>query len=206
MEKISRIPVKKPFLESLWDFLVGIWSFLVEYQSAILIISIVLFGIVFFKKRFSKREIQLKKMWNYTLFFLVKRQMMIPLVYSLAQKDGILDYEILKNLLDIRNQCRNKSLKKSPRERLELEQKVSQILFYYFSTLEKEKKIKPKSKFEKIVKDLEFIDLKLVQLQKVYNRETKKWNKLVKNKLIGWIFRLFNFKKFESFEMPQQKT
>lgn len=202
MEKIPRISPKKSLFEDFFDFLEIFWEFLIEYQVLILILSIVIFGIIFFKKNFSKKEKHLKKIWNYTLFFLTKRQMMIPLVYSLAQKDGILDSDILKNLLALRNECRGKSLKKNPTERLKLEQHISQILFYYFSALEKEKKIKPNTKFKKIVNDLEFIDSKLVQLQNVYNIEVIKWNKKVNHKLIGWFFQIFSFKKFEVFEIP----
>lgn len=203
MEKIPRIPVKKSFFENAFNFLKIFGDFLIEYQTLILVFSILLFGIIFFKKTFSKKEKHLKKIWNYTLFFLTKRQMMIPLVYSLSQKDGILDSQILKNLLEIRNKCRTKSLKKNPTERLKLETEVSKILFFYFSTLEKENKIKPNTRFGKIINDLEFIDSKLVQLQKVYNQEATKWNKKIKNKLIGWLFHIFNFKKFKTFNTTQ---
>ncbi|MCK5460995.1 LemA family protein [Candidatus Gracilibacteria bacterium] len=129
--------------------------------------------------------------------------MMIPLVFALSQKDGVLDEEILGKLLKIRNECREKSLRKNPTQRLVLEQKISKILFYYFSTLESEGKIKPNTKFDKIVKDLEFIDAKLVQLQQVYNIETEKWNRLVMHKAVWWFFYIFHFRKFKKFEMPK---
>ncbi len=53
--------------------------------------------------------------------------------------------------------------------------------------------------FEKIVKDLEFIDGKLVQLQKVYNHEVHRWNKVVKTPGINILSPLFKVYPFDRF-------
>ena len=62
----------------------------------------------------------------------------------------------------------------------------------YFSTLERDGKIKPNSKLFSIVSDLEFIDEKLVELQNVYNTEVIIWNK----KFLP-LRNLFNLPKYE---------
>lgn len=206
MEGISRLPAKEPPFEGVGNVFFFFLDFLVEHQFLILILSLIIAGLVLFKKKFNKKQKYINKIWTFTLFFLTKRQMMIPLVFVLSQKDGVLDKEALGKLLEIRNECREKSLKKNPTQRLILEQKISKILFYYFSTLEEEGKIKPNTKFDKIVKDLEFIDAKLVQLQQVYNAETEKWNRLVLHKTIWWLFYIFKFRKFKKFEMPKNDT
>ncbi len=199
-------PVKMPeesFFDNFFNFFQTIWTFLLEYQILILVISSFLLFIIWFIKRNNKKSAEIRKIWIFTLFFLTKRQMMLPLVVTLAKKDGILDQEIRKRLLEIRDRCRDISLKKDPIIRLELEQQVSKILFYYFTNLELEGKIKKGTKFEKIVKDLEFIDAKLVQLQFVYNREAEKWNNVVARPLLGWFYSIFRFHPFEKFELPK---
>ena len=109
----------------------------------------------------------------------------------------------MAKLLEIRNKSRSITLRTAPIERLKLEQNISKILFYYFTSLEKAGKIKPHSKFQKVVKDLEFIDAKLVQLQQTYNAETQKWNRIVTFPLLNLIFKIFRFKVFEKFKIPQ---
>lgn len=195
-------PHEESLLDQSFDFFSLIWSFLLEYQLQIFVVACIIVLLTWFLKRNKKKSSEIKKIWIFTLFFLTKRQMMLPLVVSLAKKDGILDEEIREQLLEIRNRCRDVSLKKDPIIRLELEQHVSKILFYYFTNLEEEGKIKKGTKFEKIVKDLEFIDAKLVQLQFVYNREADKWNKAVTSPLGGWLYSISRFHPFEKFEIP----
>ena len=101
--------------------------------------------------------------------------------------------------MDIRTRCRDVSFKKSPTERLKLETEVSEILYKYFSKLEKKDQIKAGSKFAKIVQDLEFIDAKLVQLQQVYNAETAKWNRKFGFPGMRALLRLFGVRSFERF-------
>ncbi len=194
---------EESFLDQFFDFLSTIWTFLLEYQMLILVIACIIALITWFIKRNKKKSSEIRKIWIFTLFFLTKRQMMLPLVVTLAKKDGILDEEVRERLLAIRDRCRDTSLKKDPIIRLELEQQVSKILFYYFNKLEIENKIKKGTKFEKIVKDLEFIDAKLVQLQFVYNRESEKWNNTVTKALTGWLYSIFRFYPFEKFEVPK---
>lgn len=191
------------FLETLGESTQSLWDFLLTYQVELLILASLIALFVWFTKRNKKQAAEIRKMWIFTLFFLTKRQMMIPLVVTLTKKDGILDEDIQDRLLEIRKRCRMVSLKTDPINRLNLEQQVSKILFFYFTNLENEGKIKKGSKFEKIVKDLEFIDGKLVQLQHIYNREAEKWNRRVTSSVFGWIYSLFRFHPFEKFEMPK---
>lgn len=199
-------PVRRPGVESnpvdqTTEALSNSWQFILEYQWWILaIVTLFILG-WWFRHHFMKQEHNLKKIWIFILFFLTKRQMMIPLVVTLAKKDGFLDDEIRSQLLEIRDKCREVSLKKQPQQRLLLEQDVSKVLFYYFTQLEREDKIIGGTKFEKIVRDLEFIDAKLVQLQQVYNQETQTWNKKIKMPGLGWLLKIFRFKRFEGFSV-----
>ncbi len=201
--KVVRVPTENPVWTQFLDFLNMIWGFLVTYQVWIFIIALCLALGIWFFKHHKKQSSEIRKLWIFTLFFLTKRQMMIPLVVTLGRRDNIIDEATEKALLEIRDRCRDVSLKKDPVNRLALEREVSKALFYYFSSLESQHKIKKGTKFEKIMKDLEFIDAKLVQLQSVYNRESEKWNKKVTWKLTGWFYALFQFHPFEKFEMPK---
>ena len=147
----------------------------------------------------KRKHEEIQKLWIFTLFFLTKRQMMLPLVISLSRKDKILDKATQKKLMEIREKCRKVSFKKSPTARLTLEKEVSHILYDYFSTLEAKKQIKAGTKFEKIVQDLEFIDAKLVQLQQVYNAEVTQWNRRIRFGLIQMLIKPFGIKTFEPF-------
>ena len=165
------------------------------------IVSIVVFmGLTLFILRKLKRKYQeIQKLWIFTLFFLTKRQMMLPLVISLSRKDKMIDKATQQKLMEIREKCREVSFKKSPTARLELEKEVSQILYEYFSTLESRSQIKVGTKFEKIVQDLEFIDAKLVQLQQVYNAETFTWNRRIRFGVVQTLIKPFGIKTFEPF-------
>ena len=88
-----------------------------------------------------------------TLFFLTKRQMMIPLVYTLAKRDALLEPQQLKHLLEIKIQLKDCSFKKSPLKRLKLEKEVSRLFFQYFSKLENKNQITQNSPMLKILKD-----------------------------------------------------
>lgn len=175
-------------------------QFLEQHLLIILIILSVLGGLYFVLYKFYKQKLFIKKLWLYTLFFLTKRQMMIPLVYTLAKKDRFNKYKDLEELLDIRERCKHLSLKKSPVARLKVEKEVSTFLYDYFTDLEERNLITKKSKFEYIVRDLEFIDQKLVELQKLYNRETSQWNRIVSIPVLTYFFQVFNLRTFEKFE------
>jgi hypothetical protein len=126
--------------------------------------------------------------------------MMIPLVIRLSEKDQLLDAEMRNNLLEIRQLSRDTSFKKNPDQRLEVEEKVSKILFFYFSMLEKKNQIQPGTKFAKLVKDLEFIDAKLVQLQKAYNNEAHRWNRWISFPILSLFSRAIGATPFRPFK------
>lgn len=162
---------------------------------------IIVLAIVFWViKKIRQRRDQIQKLWVFILFFLTKRQMMIPLVITLSQKDDILDEDLRLKLMEIRQKCRDVSFKKDPDARLEIEEQVSKILFFYFSNLEKKDQIREGSKFSKLVKDLEFIDAKLVQLQKVYNNEVKGWNKWTTMPVLSFLSRVIGATPFRAFK------
>lgn len=188
---------------SLWsgieNFLQSVLNWLSAYWWVLLLILCLVGGIWYLIRKLRRRQKEIQKLWLFTLFFLQKRQMMIPLVITLSKKDGLLDAKMQKTLLEIRDRCREVPFKKHPLERLKLEEEVSEILFYYFSQLSKEDRIKPGTKFAKINQDLEFIDAKLVQMQKVYNDEVVGWNRLMNWPGLKHLLRLFRFPVFEPF-------
>ena len=180
--------------EWVWDFISFGNDNVLWFIGFLVIVLLIKFAID--RKRKQKRQI--RKLWLFTLFFLSKRQMMIPLIVNLARRDGLLDTGTLDELLEIRQKCREVSFKKSPQKRLELEMSVSRILYRYFSDLDAQGKIREHSKFEHVIHDLEFIDHKLVDLQKTYNVASYAWN----NNLAGFpgkFFQLWGFKNFEPF-------
>jgi len=154
------------------------WMFLVFVVFGILKLTV---------NNVKRREKNIEKIWRFILFFLSKRQMMIPLIYTLAKQDNGLDEVSLKKLLHIRMQCRQYSIKKHLKKRMELERKFSQILILYFEKLEKDGILEKDPLLQHVGKDLEFIDQKLVQLQAVYNKEAEIWNKnlTVFHRLVG---------------------
>jgi len=154
----------------------GIWEWMVLHQMWVFFATIGIIGLIVLHLKLKQRFRNIKKLWIFILFFLTKRQMLIPLIWTFAKREKVFDEAILHNLLQIRRDCRSTSLKDTPSQRLKLEQSVSHILYEYFTKLETENRIRKGSKFEKVVQDLEFIDAKLVELQALYNLEAEKWN------------------------------
>ena len=115
------------FIDFLGDRTVGAFKsafdFLFENIGTVLgaILTFGVLGFIYYK--LHKKQAYIQKIWLYTLFFLTKRQMTIPLVYSLAKKDKVLDDNELNELLEIRAICRHVSLRKSPAQRLKLEKR-----------------------------------------------------------------------------------
>jgi hypothetical protein len=184
--------------EWLINFFVQAWNFvdghILWFIAGIVIILIIKFA--YDSQRKDRKQVE--KIWKYILFFLAKRQMIIPLVATLAKRDNAISKETYAQLLSLRDKCRNTSLREKPTDRHLLEEDISQILFEYFSSLEKKGKITPGSKLERVIKDLEFIDQKLVQLQAVYNCEVTRWNNKTEG-LLGGFLKLFQLRKLDPF-------
>ena len=87
-----------------------------------------------------------------------------------------------------------------PVERIQRERKLSKLLYTYFSKLEAQNKIVEGGVFDRLVKDLEFIDHKLVSLQKVYNQEVQTWNHSFHRWISGSLLKIFRFRRFHLFE------
>jgi hypothetical protein len=80
-----------------------------------------------------------------------------------------------------------------------IEREVSHIVFDFFTKIEKNPSYPSKQVMDRILEDFEFIDEKLVELQKVYNREALLWNKSRNFFLVrplAWIFQFPEFKFF----------
>ena len=150
-----------------FDIIRNFWN----EHMAWMFLAFVIAGLVKLMVNNAKRHEQnIQKIWRFILFFLSKRQMMIPLVYTLAKRDKALDEASLKTLLDIRTQCRRYSIKKHFQKRIVFERKFSEILVQYFTKLEQDGTLSKDALLLSVGQDLEFIDQKLVQLQTLYNR------------------------------------
>lgn len=157
-----------------WESTAGFFR---EY--ALWILGIILFiGVLhFFYKRLQKKQQNIQKLWHFLLFFLSKRQMMIPLLCTLGKRKNVLSAQKIKRLIDLRDMSRQNSLQEHPQKRIALEEEISQLLFTFFETLDQEGQLNEKQPFYHIMKDLEYIDEKLVELQTIYNKEATQWNK-----------------------------
>lgn len=175
----------------------GILEFLWEWQWWILFFVILGIGFHFFRKSLLKKQKSLEKSWIYTLFFLTKRQMLIPLIYTLVERQGRASDKALHDLVALRNQAREKNFRDHPADRLQLEKEVSKIIYGYFITLEKAGVLAKDPKLMRIAEDLEFIDSKLIELQEIYNKGVKAWN--WKAQTLFWM-KPFGVKTFEVFE------
>ncbi len=174
----------------------NIGTFVNEHILWFLLLGIIILLIKFWYDAERKKFFQIKKLWTFTLFFLSKRLMMIPLIITFARRGGELSNKKVEQLLSLRNECRSVSLRKDPQERLQREQKISHELFQFFQELEEKGQLENNPRLSRCAQDLEFIDKKLVELQLAYNHEAKRWNinRNVAKKLLG----LPSLKPFES--------
>lgn len=176
-------------VETFWDAF-GVWI-LIGLGGGLF-----LWGIVFL---FRRRQRSIERLWRLILFFLSKRQMMIPLVYTIAQRENLLSSKDLQTLLDIRAKSRTMPLRKNPHKRMKIEQEASEILFSFFQKMEQKKTSKSQKILQHIVEDFEFIDAKLVELQKLYNREAFQWNtkrNILPVRVLAYVFRFPSFQFF----------
>ncbi|MDH3324912.1 MAG: hypothetical protein OEL89_04705 [Candidatus Peregrinibacteria bacterium] len=183
---------------SVVDFFSSVSEFVLNNITVSLLSFLgVIFVSKFVYKSYKKKQ-HIQKLWQFILFFLAKRQMILPLVHTLAKRDKILNKKSLDEMLILREDCKKVSFRVYPSKRLILERKVSTMLLTYFSELEKEGKIVSNSKFERITQDLEFIDVKLSALQSAYNNEVGKWNLYFEfpRVLIFWPFKFLKVEKF----------
>jgi len=151
-------------------------------------------------RHYHRQELYLQKLWLFVVFFLSKRQLMIPLVHTFSGRDGLLSNDQRKRLLELREECEQASLKEHPVERIKREKELSRLLYSYFMTLEQQNKILPGSPAERLVKDLEFMDGKLLALQKTYNQEVETWNNNFHRFLPGVLLKVFRFHRFHLFD------
>ena len=177
-----------------WDFVSFGNDHILWFIGGLILILLIKFAV----DRKRKQKKQINKLWLFTLFFLSKRQMMIPLVITLSKKNSAISKEQQLSLIQIREDCQKISLKKNLSERLEKEESVSLILYKFFEQLESNGELEKNDRLKKVVSDLEFIDQKLIELQILYNAEANKWNR---NLWKAFIFKgLEPFKKLQLFQ------
>ena len=162
-------------------------AFLESHILWFVLLGIIILLIKFWYDAERKKFFQIKKLWTFTLFFLSKRLMMIPLIITFSRRGGELSNKKVEQLLSLRNECRSVSLRKDPQERLQREQKISQELFQFFQELEQQGQLENNPRLSRCAQDLEFIDKKLVELQLAYNHEAKRWNsnRNIAKKILG---------------------
>lgn len=163
--------------EILPEWVFQIPDFFSEHFPKIFLLVLILIFLKLQINRKARHKAKIQKAWKFLLFFLSKRQMMIPLVITLAKKNGAISAEKQAELIKIRQDCQKISLKKNLSQRLEVEETVSAILYIFFTQLETQGELAKNPRLKKVVSDLEFIDQKLIELQTLYNVEAQKWNK-----------------------------
>jgi len=160
------------------------WNTTTQFISdyiLLIILAIILIGVLnYFYKILSRRMANIRKLWHFLLFFLTKRQMMIPLLHTLGKREDAISKDLIQKLFPLREQARTLPLRGKMEERLALEQRLSLLLSEYFTVLEQQGKLQKNSRFTQLVQDLDFIDTKLTELQIIYNREATSWNGLLK--------------------------
>ena len=171
-------------------------AFLEAHALLIFSIIFIIGALNFILSRLKKRQYNIQKLWQFILFFLSKRIMMIPLLYTLGKKANALDENAFNRLLELRDESKHHSLTKDPQERISIEQQISEILVQYFDNLESQGHLDQTSVFHHLVDDLEYIDKKLVELQRIYNHQATKWNRWFQPKF----FRYIGLKNFDTFE------
>ena len=195
---ITKKSFEDKIIEILPDWVLEIPAFVDEHTPKIFLLVLFLIFVKLQFNRKARHKNQIIKAWKFLLFFLSKRQMMIPLVITLAQKNKAISESQQTQLITIRQECQTKSLKNNLKERLKTEEKVSLILYNFFEQLEKDGELEKNSRLKKVVSDLEFIDQKIIELQTLYNAEAVKWNK---NLWKAFIFKgIQPFKKLELFQ------
>ena len=151
-------------------------DFLHEHILWMVLLGVILLIVKFWYDAERKDFLQIKKLWTFTLFFLSKRIMMIPLIITFARRGGELSNKKVEQLLQLRNECRSVSLRNDPEKRLQRETAISSALFEFFMELESKGTLDSSPSLQQLAKDLEFIDQKLVELQMAYNHEARRWN------------------------------
>ena len=124
-----------------------------------------------------KKQQHMRKLWDLLVFFLMKRQMSIPIIYTLSKRQQLFSAEKLAELLTMREQCQQLSLRTQTNQRLDHERNFSQLLFRFFSQAEASQSMKLGSALRQLAEDFEFMDQKLVQIQGAYNAEVAIWNR-----------------------------
>ncbi len=192
---LSQFPIS--WQETLYSWGNVIKNFWDSYATWILLIIVILALLKVMISVVRRQEKSIQKLWNLLLFFLSKRQMMIPLIYTVAKREKMLKDEELQKLLEIKQKCHSMPFKKDPQKRLEVEKEASRVLFSYFSQVEQKKQKNPI--MQQVIKDFEFMDQKLVELQKVYNQAAQSWNKKRNIFPISLLAGIFRFKRFQPF-------
>lgn len=171
-----------------------------EQYGALILLFFALFAIGLVIGRSIKRqEKSIRKLWSLILFFLGKRQMMLPLIYTLSKRENFLTADQQQKILEIREQARQLSWKKNPSKRLKLEKEVSKILSDFFA--KKEFNSKKNEELKVLTDDLKFIDTKLEELQNLYNQNATEWNaQYHKTKIQSFLAQKLRIHKFELFK------
>ena len=197
--EIPTFAIEEPVREvsfSLESFISLLDTHIMPIMAAILLVGFL--RVIY--RYYHRQELYLQKLWLFVVFFLSKRQLMIPLVYTLSGRDHLLSDAQRARLLELRQECQESSLKEHPVERIKREQELSRLLYTYFMELEKQNKIIAGTPVERLVKDLEFMDEKLLDLQKTYNQEVETWNTYFHRLLPGVLLKLFRFHRFHLFD------
>ena len=185
-----------PFSPEFFAVLARAREFLVANFPIISAIFVVAFLLALAFHSLRKRQKRIQKIWKFITLFLLKRQMIVPMLYTLGKNENQLRPTQLQKLLEIRAELSDFAAKNQVKNRIAREFEISEIIFDYFSLLEKNKSFAKNPKFRVLVRDLEFIDQKLVELQPIYNLEVENWNALFRP-IVKYALLALGMRKFE---------
>ncbi len=176
------------------------WQFFRQNLAWFGLLFIIWAGIALTMQRTRAYKNRVQRLWLFLLYFLSKRHMLIPVVHTMAKRDGLLSDAELQSLVTHREKCRSISLRRNPQARMEAEMQLSEVLYGYFERINEEGKLHENPVIERVAEDLMFIDQKLTGLQAQYNAEADEFNSKIIDSFVGRaFFRRAGFDRFQLF-------
>ncbi len=181
------------------EVLQSIDSFLNEYAILLFLGGVGILCVFIGYGILYREQKRILKIWSLILFFLAKRHMILPLLYTVSVRNNILSHADRNTLLDIRLLVQNHSFSRHPEKRIIIEQDVSRIVMDFFTRAEKNSNASQKELIHHLLDDFTFLDEKLYTLQQFYNQEAFRWNTYFKKPFLRPFFRIVGLRPLELF-------
>ncbi len=174
----------------LWQLFRNIFYWVIENALWLGILVLLASLIWFLWIGIQEKRSEIQRLWVFLLFFLSKRHMVLPLLHFEAKAHHWLDETTLEKMVTLRQMARQTSLRQNPVERMKIEEETSALLVRVFAKLEQSENAAHNTIIQTVGADLEFVDEKLIALQKEYNSQVLAFNKKYFDGIAGQIFRL----------------